>query len=202
MNQNLLELPGYQYYEYLLIINPHEDLRNKILHVKEEFHEKYKAPAAKWDKPHLTLAKFVVWQMMEEKIVNRLKIAAMGMPPFKIHLKDYGSHPSHTIFINVVTKLPVQDLVKQVRQAKRLMKSPDHDPFFIMEPQITVARNLTPAQYEAAWLEYSHRSFTGSFIADGMLLIKRRQGEKAYQIVQRFDFMNLPVITRQGALFP
>lgn len=201
MNQNLLDLPGYHYYEYLLIINPHEDLRNKIIHVKDEFYEKYKAPSAKWGKPHITLAKFVVWQMMEEKIVNRLKIAAMGMAAFKIQLKDYGSFPSHTIYINVTTKLPIQNLVKQVRQCKRLMKSPDHDPFFILEPYLPVARKLTPAQYEPAWLEYSHRNFTGNFIADGMLLIKRKVGGKAYQIVQRFDFLNLPVITRQGALF-
>jgi len=201
MNQNLMELPGYQYYEYLLIMNPHEDLRNKITNVKKEFYEKYKAPAALWGKPHITVAKFVVWEMMEEKIVNRLKVTAMGMPPFKVHLKDYGSFPSHTIYVNVTTKLPILELVKEVKQGKRLMKSPDYDPFFIDEPKITIARQLTPAQYEKAWHEYSHRSFTGSFIADGMLLIKRRVGDKSYQIVRRLDFMNLPIMTKQGFLF-
>jgi 2'-5' RNA ligase len=201
MNQNLLELPGYQYYEYLLIIKPHEELRNKITIIKKEFYENHQAPAALWGKPHITIAKFIVWQMMEEKIVNRLKIAAMGLPPFKVHLKDYGSFPSQSIYINVATKLPIQELVKQVRQGRRLMKSPDHEPFFIEEPNVMVARQLTPAQYEKAWNEYSHRSFTGSFIADGMLMIKRRVGDKAYQIVRRFDFMNLPIMTRQGFLF-
>jgi len=201
MKDSLLERPGYQYYEYLLVLNPHEELRNKIINAKKEFNENQQVPAALWGKPHIMVAKFTVWQMMEEKIVNRLKVAAMGMPAFKIHLKDYGSYPSHTIFLNVVTKLPVQELVKQVRQARRLMKSPDHDPFFVTDPAITISRSLTPVQYEKAWLEYSHRSFTGSFIADCMLLLKRQVGDKHYQILQRFDFMNLPVTTRQGMLF-
>jgi len=64
-----------------------------------------------------------------------------------------------------------------------------------------VARKLLPWQYEKGWLEYSHRHFTGRFIADSMLLLKRRMGERAYQIVQRLEFMNLPVSTKQGELF-
>ena len=42
---------------------------------------------------------------------------------------------------------------------------------------------------------------TGRFIADSMLLLKRRQGDIAWQIAERFAFQNLPVATRQGALF-
>jgi hypothetical protein len=38
-------------------------------------------------------------------------------------------------------------------------------------------------------------------IADSMLLLKRPVGEKGYQVVQRFEFMNLPVATKQGELF-
>lgn len=194
-------MPGYRYGEYLLVLNPHEDLRSKIVNIKKEFNVNHKAPAALGGKPHITLVKFMVWDMMEEKIINRLKVIAMGTPPFKAALKDYGSFPSHTIFINITTKVPVYNLVKELRTAKRIMKSPEYEPYFITEPHLTIARKLNPAQYENAWLEYAHRSFTGSFIADGMLLLKRRPEEKAYQIVQRFDFMNLPVNTRQGELF-
>ena len=200
MNTDLLAKPGYRYAEYLVILNPHEDLRNRITGIKKDFNEKFKSPGSFGGKPHVMLSKFTVWEMMEDKIINRLKVAAMGMPPFKIILKDYGSFPTHTIFINVTTKIPIQNLVKEIRKAKLFMRSPDHDPFFITDPFIAIARKLPPAVYEKAWLEYSHRSFTGSFIADGMLMLKRREGQKGYQIVQRFDFMNLPVTTRQGEL--
>ena len=196
-------IPGYRVYEYLLVLNPHEELRNKITAVKTDFYNTYKAETAKWGKPHLTLVNFLQYEMFEERIINRLKLIAMGYHPIKIELKDYGSFPAHTIYINVTSKVPIQNLVKQIRtEAQRLMKlNDDNKPHFIMEPHMTIARRLLPWQYEKGWLEYSHKHFTGRFIADGMLLLKRPVGELKYQIAQRFEFENLPVNTTQGELF-
>ena len=70
-----------------------------------------------------------------------------------------------------------------------------------MEPHITIARKLQPWQYEKGWLEYSNKNFTGRFIADAMLLLKRPVGEMKYKVVHRFKFQNLPVTTKQGELF-
>lgn len=196
-------MPGYKVYEYLLVLHPHEELWNRLLKVKNEFAEKYQHEQAKWGKPHCTLVNFVQYEMMESKIVNRLKVIAMGYPPVKIELKDYGSFPSHTIYINITSKIPVQGLVKKIRtDTQRLMKlNDDNKPHFIMEPHITIARKLQPWQYEKGWLEYSHKNFTGRFIASDMLLLKRSLFDTKYEIVQRFAFENLPVNTTQGDLF-
>lgn len=196
-------LPGYRIYEYLLALNPHEELRNKILDVKKDFYDKYKADTAHWGKPHITLVNYLQYEMMEERTVNRLHQLAMGYPPVKIELKDYGSFPSHTIYINITSKVLIQNLVKQIRaEAQRLMKlNDDNKPHFIMEPHLTIARRLQPWQYEQGWLEYSHKHFTGRFIADAMLLLRRPAGEMKYQVLQRFEFQNLPVGTKQGELF-
>lgn len=196
-------MPGYRIYEYLLVLSPHEELRNKIMKVKQEFYDVYKANTALSGKPHITLVNFLQYQLMEERLVNRLHTIAMGYPPIKIELKDYGSFPSHTIYINITSKMPIQNLVKEIRaESQRLMKlNDDNKPHFIMEPHLTVARRLQPWQYEKGWLEYSHKHFTGRFIADSMLLLKRPLGEMKYQIVQRFQFENLPVNIKQGELF-
>lgn len=196
-------IPGYRVYEYLVVLNPHKELWEKIMKVKEEFAEAYKSDHARWGKPHVTLVNFVQYGMMEDRIVNRLNTIAMGQYPFKTELKDYGSFPSHTIYINVTTKVPVQDLIKTIRaDSQRLMKlNDDNKPHFIMEPHLTIGRKLQPWQYEKGWLEYSHKNFTGRFIADGMLLLRRPVGEMKYQIVKRFEFQNLPVVTKQGELF-
>ena len=203
MEKIITQLPGYRVYEYLLVLNSHEELRNKITEVKKEFYDKYKAETARWGKPHLTLVNFVQYGLMEERILNRLQIIAMGYHPIKVELKDYGSFPSHTIYINVTSKIPIQDLVKTIRaEAQRLMKlNDDNKPHFILEPHLTIARKLLPWQYEKGWLENSHKHFTGRFIADGMLLLKRPVGEMKYQIIRRFEFQNLPVTTKQGELF-
>ncbi len=196
-------IPGYNVYEYLLVLNPHEDLRNKIMNVKKAFYESYKSSTALYSKPHVTLVNFTQYEMMEERIINRLHHIAMGCPPVKIEMKDYGSFPAHTIYINVTSKVPIQNLVKNIRtETQRLLKfDEDKKPHFIMEPHITIARKLLPWQYEKGWLEYSHRNFTGRFIADAMLLLKRPAGEMKYEIAARFAFENLPVATVQGALF-
>jgi 2'-5' RNA ligase len=203
METMMMHLPGYRVYEYLLVLNPHEELRNKIIEVKKGFYEKYKAETARWGKPHVTLVNYLQHEMMEERILNRLQVIAMGYHPIKVELKDYGSFPSHTIYINITSKLPIQGLVKTIRtETQRLMKlDNDNKPHFILEPHLTIARRLQPWQYEQGWLEYSHKHFTGRFIADSMLLLKRPVGELKYQILRRFEFQNLPVTTKQGELF-
>jgi 2'-5' RNA ligase len=196
-------IPGYQVYEYLLVIEPHKDLAEKIVKIKEEFAEVYKTEQARWGQPQVILSSFVQYGMMEERLINRLRMVAMGATPFKTELRDFGSFPTHTIYINVVSKVPFQNLVKNIRhETQRLMKlNDDNKPYFILEPHITIARKLQPWQYEKAWLEYSDKSFSGRFIADNMLLLKRPVGETRYKVVHRFKFQNLPVATKQGELF-
>jgi 2'-5' RNA ligase len=199
-----ITLPGYRVYEYLLVLNPHEELRERIMQVKREFYNTYKVATAIGGKPHMTLVNFVQYGMMEERLINRLRMVAMGCTPFKVELKDFGSFPSHTIYINITSKVPVQGLIKDIRKdTQRLMKLNDENkPHFIMEPHMTIARRLLHWQYEKGWLEYSNKHFTGRFIADSMTLLKRPEGEKTkYQVVQRFEFENLPVTTKQGELF-
>lgn len=203
MKNIINSIPGYRVYEYLLVLNPHEELRQRITQVKQAFYDSYKAGTALYGKPHITLVNFVQYEMMEERIINRLQVTAMGFHPVKVELKDFGSFPSHTIYINITSKMPIQGLVKSIRaDAQRLMKlNDDHKPHFMLEPHVTIARKLQPWQYEQGWLEYSHKHFTGRFIADAMLLLKRPVGEMKYEIIRRFEFQNLPVSTKQGDLF-
>lgn len=200
--KSLIQIPGYVYNEYLLVISPPPVLLEKIKKVKHEFYEKYQAENALWGRPHIALINFIQFEMMEERIVNRLKTIGMGYMPFKVELKNFGSFPSHTIYINIESQLPVKNLIKALRPAQPLLKlNKDNKPHYMDMPHIMIAGKLLPWQYEKGWPEYQHKHFTGRFIADGMLLIKRKVGIQKYQLVQRFEFMNMPVDTTQGALF-
>jgi len=196
-------MPGYRVYEYLLVLNPHEELRSRIMQVKKEFYETYQAASARGGQPQLALVNFLQYEMMQERLLHRLRMIAMSYYPMKVELKDFGSFPSHTIYINVISKVPIQNLVKEVRSsAQRLMKlNDDNKPHFMMEPHFTIARKLQPWQYEKGWFEYSNKHFTGRFIANEMILLRRPLHEMKYQVVERFAFQNLPVVTRQGELF-
>jgi len=203
MEKNITGMPGYKSYEYSLVLNPHEELRNKINQIRQEFSRKFNNQQALYSRPQVVIVNFTQYELFEERIINRLKAIAMGFWPVKIELRDYGSFPSHTIYINITSKVAVQSLVKQVRTETQKLMKPDaeHKPHFILEPHLTIARKLLPWQFEQAWLEFSHRHFTGRFIADSMLLLKRTIGDSKYQVVQRFEFENLPVNTKQGELF-
>src|SRR6218665_3932798 len=159
-------MPGYRVYEYLLVLSPHEALRDKIQKVKQQFYDAYKASSALYGKPHVALVNFLQYEMREERIVNRLGNISMGYHPLKVELKDYGSLPTHSIFINISSKLPIQSLVKTIRaETQLLMKlNNDNKPHFIMEPNITIGRKLQPWQYEKDCLEYTPRQFTGRVI--------------------------------------
>lgn len=54
--KSLIQIPGYQYNEYLLVLSPHPELWNKMKELKNKFSEKYKSEHARWGKPHVTLA--------------------------------------------------------------------------------------------------------------------------------------------------
>lgn len=195
------KLPGYWVDEYMIVIDPGETLSEKLTAVRGEFNEKYQVTAPPW-KPNLLLASFKQYAMMEAKIINRLNVIAMGHHELKVELKDYGSFPSHSIYVNVTSKVPVQELVKKIRsEAQSLMKHGEDKPYFALEPHFMIAKKLKPWQYEAGWLEYQHRQFTGRFIATEMLLLKRHEGEKTWQVAKHFTFQNLPVETKQAQLF-
>lgn len=203
MKQTGLVMPGYKVNDYILILNPPVELSNKLSTIRDNFNKEYKVPSLP-GKPNLLLCSFTQYAMLEERVVNNLHRIAMGYPPFKVEIRDFGSFPTHTIYINVTSKIPVQNLVKKIRtETQSLMKlNDDHKPYFASEPHFTLARKLKPWQYEKGWLAYSTKHFTGRFIASEMLLLKREhETETSWQAVQHFTFQNLPIEIKQGALF-
>lgn len=198
-------MPGYRVYEYNLILNPHEELRNKMAGVREEFNKNYSVEFGIKATPNLGIASFKQFAMKESRILEKLRKVALSMAPFKVELSNFGNYPSHTIFFNVTTKTPIQDLVRAIKtESQLLMKlSNDAKPHFFDDPHITIARKLKPWQFEKGWLEFSHRHFTGRFIADRMLLLRRDADTKGpWQILESFSFDNMYVpTTKQGELF-
>jgi len=198
----LNSMPGFRINEYKIILVPHEELSQKIISLKTAFHEKFGMKDIKPSAPQLILANFKQVKAAEQRIVNRLHMISMAAHPFKIELKDFGSYPSHTIYLHA-NSIGVTELIKKIRHdAGRLMKlDADNTAHFMSNGHLTIARKLKPWQYEKAWLEYSHTHFSGKFIADHMILVRRAAGEFKYRPFERFDFQDLPVDTKQGVLF-
>jgi hypothetical protein len=56
-------------------------------------------------------------------------------------------------------------------------------------------------QFINLWLECEHSSFSGRFMADRMVLLKRNAQVLRYEVVREMEFMNLPFHVKQGELF-
>ena len=188
--------------EYMVVLQPHEDMYNRIMKLKQSFAEKYENTMAAALKPHISIVRFLQYEMKESPLYNKLNLVAMSLPAFKVDLEDFGSYPSHTIYIKVQTQEPIKAIARKMRSAQSLMTiNRENKPHFLNEPHIAIARKLLPWQYEKGWVEYSGLHFHGSFIADQLLFLKRSYGSKAWQVIERFKMMNLPVETKQGDLF-
>ena len=188
--------------EYLLVLQPHTALWEEITSIKKKFETDYKFDKIKIGLPHITLAMFKQFPAAESRIIQALRNNARTLSPFKVEFKDFGSFPTHTIYINIVSKIPIMHAVKTLRQnAQTFMKmDKDNKPFFITEPHLTIARKLQPWQYEKSWLQYQHTDFHGRFIADHVLLLKRKTGEH-YKQIEKFAFEGVKEAVTQAALF-
>ncbi len=189
--------------DYLLVLQPHEDLYNKIMTIKKSFANKYDCPTALYSKPHITLIRFMQYEMVEKKILPQLQNIIATAAPFSVAINGFKSFPTHTIYADVETKNSIVDLVKTLKPIQALLKfDTEHKPHFITEPHLTIARKLQPWQYEKGLLEYSNTPFTASFMASQILLLKRNVEAKGYTVVATFSLLNKqPAVTTQTSLF-
>lgn len=188
--------------EYLLAISPNNSLQEKIREVKDSFSTDFKTQLTSGSRTYISLVHFTQMQVNEDTFMNKLRKILNNSRPITVRLNGFGSFPTHSIFINIESKQQVQNLVKECKAVQSLMTiDKETKPHFIANPHIIVARKLLPWQYEKGWKEYSHRSFTGTFIATEVLLLKRAVKENAYKPATTFPLLNLAHTCSQAKLF-
>lgn len=198
---NTLLMPGHKICEYRLIIPLNEDLQETIMKLRKELHEKYKVALPFQLKPSLTILHCHAYEGMEAKLMERMQNVASRNAAFKVELQNFAAYPSHTIYIHVATRSPFNDLVKELKGVKSLTKIPDHDPYFIKEPHLLVAQKLKPFQFTRMWIDCEHTEFSGKFMANHLLLMKRSEANTRYEVIRQFDFASLALSIKQGTLF-
>ena len=197
----MARIPGYPLNEYLIILNPHEELRLKVEKSRKELVDNHHLLQPPTGRPNICLVRFSATPMQEEKIVQRLRLIAMEEKPFLVELKDFGSYPMHAIFICIANQPRVLELIRNLKQARPLMKAAGEDPHFMQDPQIALAGRLSKEKYLDVMKEYLHKKFTGRFLADAFLLLKRPKQDRKFEVVRRFNFEYIRVSAAQGVLF-
>ena len=196
-----MEKPAKELYEYLVVLDIKQELRDKIIAIKKDFYDKHQVASCLTGRPNVTLARFESTEMLEQKIMNRLQGISASIKPFCVELENFGSYPMHSIFINILNQGHINELVLKLKGARILMKRSGKDPHFVEEPLVPVAIRLWKEKYKEVIGDYSAKKFSGKFMADSMLLLKRGVQENKYKIARKFHFECLPVSNAQGVLF-
>lgn len=190
-----------QLFEYQLVIDLPEDLRLKIETERVELTNNYGILQPSTGRPAVSLTRFKANKMMERKIINKLQQVVIEQKPFMIELKDFGSYPMHAVFIEINNQEKVLELIKNLKQARPLMKAGGDEPHFLSDPQMVLAGRLANDKFIEIMKAYEHKKFAGNFLADSFLLLKKNEAEKKYEVVKRFAFEIEAVKKPQGVLF-
>lgn len=196
-------LPGYEVYEYFLIISLPVVLQEEILGLRKKFHAAFHTNHSIKGRPSLALAHFLQYEAVQEKVLNLFKTIAALCPPLDISFQNFGSFPTHSIFVRVNEISGIHQLAKEIRlKAKRnLQVNSQTKPMIMQEPHVGIVRKLTPEIYEQSWSKYRDALFKAGFRANEMILLRRPPGLKSWQMIERFEFLNKSLPVTQGTLF-
>lgn len=201
MEHNGIFLPGYRVNRYQLILLPHVLLRRKIRGIADMLARSCRLSSLKAASPYITLVEFTSYERSEEQLVNRMRMIAMGQAPFRVALEGFCGQASNTLYIDGGHSLPAERLLQLLREGMSSLLRQSRGISFTDKLRIPVAANLTHASMEKCRSVLKGKPFRNHFIADGMLLLKHGANNDPWQVVDRFEFLNLPVHVRQAELF-
>ena len=163
---------------YFIAIIPKRELRYKIHLLKEDFAARFNSRKALKVYPHITLKSPMKCPAEEhDNLLSWFKTSIIDETSFAIELKDFGAFHNKSnpvVFVNPVESKALRLLQKQiVSSLKSLMPqyiTPVDEHF---HPHMTIAyRDLSPDNFEQAWLEYRDKKFSDIFEIDAVHLLQ------------------------------
>ena len=158
--------------EYLLVIYPYGDLRDRLLGEQQQFSTDYEVPVH--NRPHLTMAVFQAAEGMEDTLIRWIQRICQRYQRFDLELNNYSGIPPHTIFLRVQDPQPFRRLMQQLRAIDHYVRSSGCPPVNLIDrPYLSIAGGLTEQVYNRAMPDYSRKTFHESFPVDELVLLKR-----------------------------
>ena len=108
--------------------------------------------------------------------------------PFEIILNNYNFFPHHTLYIDIKNLTAVANLVKGLKSVKEnsaLLGTRYH---FYNHPHLTIARGFNEETFIKAKKDFESRTYKNSFIADSIVLLKRKTQNDKCLVIKEFEF--------------
>lgn len=179
--------------EYLLVIYPYGDLRDKLLDEQQQFLSDYGLVTGSANRPHITVAAFQAGEEMEETLIRWIQRICRQYRSFNLTLNNYSGFPPHTIYLRVQDPQPFRLLMEQLRAIDDFIRSSGCPPVnLVSRPYLSIAGGLTERVYNKAMPDYSRRTFHESFQVGELVLLKRGHSFDACKTVNIFHLLPDP----------
>ncbi len=175
--------------EYILVMQPGEEVKEKILLEKEDFYRQYGTKPAININPHITIANFLAKEAMETTLNRWINKICNYHQKFELSLNNYSGFPPDTIYLRIQDPSPVYSLIQQLKTLDDFIRSSDCPPLKASpKPHLTIARKLSMEIYDKAIRAYSQKDFHESFIVEELVLLKRSHRFDTCTTVNKFRF--------------
>ncbi len=176
--------------EYLLVIYPDGDLRDKLMVEQQQFSADYGLQMTVRNKPHITVAVFQAGEVMEDTLIRWIQRICHGYSSFDLTLNNYSGFPPHTIYLRVQDPHPFRQLMQQLRAIDEFIRSSGCPPVnLVTKPFLSIAGGLTEQVYNKAMPDYSRKDFHDSFRVEELVLLKRTHPYDACKTVNIFRLL-------------
>jgi 2'-5' RNA ligase len=177
--------------EYLLVVYPLGDLRDRLLEEQQQFSVNYGLDridrgtpksfleTMARNKPHITLAAFRAGEEVEDTLIRWIQRICNQQKNFEVALNNYSGIPPHTIYLRVMDPQPFRELMTQLRAIDDFVRpsgwpAPSDGLVSLNNrPYLSIAGGLTERVYNKAMPDYSRKTFHGVFRVDELVLLKR-----------------------------
>lgn len=197
-NEHLLQYSN----QYYLVLKPTEQVVEKINEVRLAVHDNYKTEIFPLSFPYLRLITFNGLKENEILIISALKKITGHLSTLRMILKNFGTFPTHTIYINAASRLCLKEIISRIKKEGNLNPLAIEPPHYLDDFYIPIAIKLKPWQFEKLSLEHSQSNFSASCIIKEIHLLKREQAVgkiKSIAIFPLQDFVKTG--PQQGNLF-
>lgn len=171
---------------YFAGIIPPDDIFAEIHAFRERMAEKYNSRAAMRSPVHITLVPpLELPEDVEDRYIALLGDIASRHHPFEVRLNGFGAFPPRVIYVKPEKQLRLNTLAREIVDTfMRHIASAMELQGFRFNAHMTIAfRDLTADMFPAAWSEFKNKSYTRSFEATEVSLLKH-DGKK-WNVIHR-----------------
>lgn len=180
MNEQLSifdELPDAGYTsvsEYLIVISPSEEIREKVKFFKNEIHTLVNlSNENRFATAHITLFELLNPKIREEDFILWIKNGLKNVKPFSVQIEDYGvfmhGETKRTLYLKVLDQESIKQLYTLLRSNAKFKISKKS-----LTPHLTLVKSISVSELQEVLHSKLDLSYQNEFECKSLLILKRQ----------------------------